>query len=413
MKSSTTDLHNPNLVDGMQPNDATKSPPTRLIQRQIDRGFVGLRFLRPLERDFHDYLRHSSRLSRAGLIFFALAGVFSCALIDVRWLDVPYELVGATRFIQVSVMAPMIFLCLFLCLRVPTSAAMELGTALMFVVMSASLLSLRVVYAQAGFQLPLELIGASAVAMLCLSRIRFWIQLALLAFVAAVVFMVEAWFVTIDAAYGRYTTALLFVVAVIAGYSSEYTIRWTWLTGTLLRYTARLDRLTGLLNRHALENALENAHDYAQREKKSYAVAMIDIDAFGAYNNYYGHQHGDIALQKVADALAHHARRPLDFCGRYGGEEFLLLWMDCGPEQAYALAESVREVVEHAHIAHDQSPVGSWVTVSVGLCHVDAEHASAPTSAVLREADRMLYQAKGNGRNRVGYLRFNGEIAPL
>ncbi|WP_353162556.1 hypothetical protein [Salinisphaera shabanensis] len=166
MKSSTTDLHNPNLVDGMQPNDATKSPPTRLIQRQIDRGFVGLRFLGPLERDFHDYLRHSSRLSRAGLIFFALAGVFSCALIDVRWLDVPYELVGATRFIQVSVMAPMIFLCLFLCLRVPTSAAMELGTALMFVVMSASLLSLRVVYAQAGFQLPLELIGASAVAML-------------------------------------------------------------------------------------------------------------------------------------------------------------------------------------------------------------------------------------------------------
>ncbi|MES1934193.1 hypothetical protein T35B1_16373 [Salinisphaera shabanensis T35B1] len=70
---------------------------------------------------------------------------------------------------------------------------------------------------------------------------------------ATVVFMVEAWFVTSDAAYGRYTTALLFVVAVIAGYSSEYTIRWTWLTGTLLRYTARLDRLTGLLNRHALE----------------------------------------------------------------------------------------------------------------------------------------------------------------
>ncbi|MES1950674.1 diguanylate cyclase [Salinisphaera sp. S4-8] len=412
MKSSTTDMDSPNAGAG-QGSDTADGAPTRRIQRQIDRGFVRLYFARPLEHDFHDYLRHSSRLSRASLIFLSLIGVFSCALIDVPWLGLPYELVGVTRFIQFSVMIPMTLVCLYLCLRRPTSTVMELGMALLFVVISASFLGLRVVYARAGFELPLELIGVAAVAMLCLSRIRFWLQLALLAFVMTKVFMVEAWFVPIDGAYDIYTTALLVVVAVIAGYSSEYTIRATWLNASLLRYTSRLDRLTGLLNRHALETALSHAHDYARREHKSYAVAMIDIDAFGAYNNYYGHQHGDVALQQVADALANHARRPLDFCGRYGGEEFLLLWMDCGCEQARTLAESVREVVEHAQIPHAHSPVAEWVTVSVGLCHVDAEFAEAPTDAVLREADRMLYEAKANGRNQVGYTRFTDDALPV
>ena len=397
----------------MQPADTAQGAPTRLIQRQIDRGFVGLRFMPALEREFHGYLRQSSRLSRASLIFLAVAGVLSSALIDSSWLGLPFELVGTTRLIQFTVMMPMALICTLLCLRYPSSRSMEVGILLLFAVMVAGLLGQRVVDSQQGFDLPLELIGATAVAMFCLSRVRFWVQLPLLLAIAVVTVLVELSLVHLGESgyYDMFATGVLFIVALLAGYSSEYTIRWTWLNATLLRYLSRLDRLTGLLNRHALESALASAHAHALRERKGYAVAMIDIDAFGAYNDHYGHQYGDAALQQVADALSDHARRPLDACGRYGGEEFVLLWMDCGAEQSRALAESVREVVERERIAHAESPAAPWVTVSVGLCHVDADRTDAPIESVLREADRALYAAKSEGRNRVVYTRYRSGMA--
>ncbi|MES1929341.1 diguanylate cyclase [Salinisphaera dokdonensis CL-ES53] len=395
----------------MQPADAAEQAPTRLIQRQIDRGFASLRFMPALEREFHDYLRQSSRLSRASLIFLAVAGVLSSALIDSTWLGLPFELVGTTRAIQFTVMMPMALICTLLCLRHPTSRSMEVGMLLLFIVMVAGMMGQRVVDSQQGFDLPLELVGVTAVAMFCLSRVRFWIQLPLLLALIVATVLVELTLVSLGNSgnYDMFSTGILFIVAVVAGYSSEYTIRWTWLNATLLRYLSRLDRLTGLLNRHALESTLAGAHAHGQREGKAYAVAMIDIDAFGAYNDHYGHQYGDAALQQVADALADHARRPLDTCGRYGGEEFVLLWMDCGVEQASALAESVREVVERERIAHAESPAAPWVTVSVGLCHVEVEHADAPIESVLREADRALYKAKREGRNRVVSTRYRSD----
>jgi len=405
MKSSM-ELYNLNLATAVESGGSIESAPTRVIQKQIDAGFISLRFMRSLEGDFHRYLRDSSRLSRASLIFLAVASVLSCALIDVSWLGMPYELVGTVRFLQFVVMMPMAFICIFLCLRFPATRAMEVGIILLLFVFTVGLLGMRIVASRTGFSIPVEMVGLSAVAMTCLSRIRLWVQVPVLVGVAAVTFAVEIQFVEIEAAYDLFVTAMLFVVALFAGYSLEHNLRWTWLNGVLLRYLSRLDRLTGLLNRHALESALASAHDHARRDRKAYAVAMIDIDAFGAYNNHYGHQYGDAALQQMADALASHARRPLDCCGRYGGEEFVLLWMDCGVEQAHALAESVREVVENQRIAHAHSPAAPWVTISVGLCHVGVEHVDASMESVLREADGMLYEAKANGRNQVGHTRY-------
>lgn len=409
MKASI-DLYNLNMTTEAGAGAADPAP-TRLIQKQIDGGFVALRFMHALERDFHLYLRESSRLSRASLIFLAVASVLSCALIDVPWLGMPSELVGPIRFLQFVVMLPMALIGTFLCLRCPATRAMEVGMVLLFIVFTAGLLGMRVIASRAGFSIPVEMVGLSAVAMTCLSRIRLWVQVPMLAVAVAATFVVEIQFVALDLPYDLFVTALLFVVALFAGYALEHNIRWTWLNGVLLRYLSRLDRLTGLLNRHALESALASAHDHAQRERKAYAVAMVDIDAFGAYNNHYGHQYGDAALQQVADALATHARRPLDCCGRYGGEEFVLLWMDCGAEQAHTLAESVREVVENQRIAHAHSPAAACVTISVGLCHVGVDQVDASMESVLREADRMLYAAKTGGRNQVGYTRYTATSA--
>lgn len=409
---SSADLYNLTVATAMQRGDTAERAPTRLIQEQIDQGFVMLRFNKWLERDFHRYLRESSSLSRASLIVLIVSGILACALLDASWLGLPSDLVVSTRITQFVVMFPMALVCLFLCLRFPSSAAMEVGLGLLFLIATAGLLGQRVIDARAGFDLPLELIGVVAVAMLCLSRLRLWVQVPLLVGVAVVTLVVEMLYVPLDSAYDLFTTALFFVVALIAGYAVEHNIRWTWLNGVQLRYLSRLDALTGLLNRHALEVALEHAHDHARRDRRPYAVAMVDIDAFGAYNNHYGHQYGDRALEQVADALAVYARRPMDCCGRYGGEEFALLWMDCDPEQARTLAESLREVVERQHIAHAHSPAAPWVTVSVGLCHVGLEYLDAPMESVLHEADRQLFQAKADGRNRVGYTHYRGPTAP-
>lgn len=79
---------------------------------------------------------------------------------------------------------------------------------------------------------------------------------------------------------------------------------------------ARYDGLTGLLNRPALEERVEQAHNHACRSGGAYVVALIDIDRFGEYNDHYGHQAGDVVLRGVGRILSALTKRPADVCGR-------------------------------------------------------------------------------------------------
>ncbi|WP_348766389.1 GGDEF domain-containing protein [uncultured Salinisphaera sp.] len=415
MTSLTNEYYSLSARAAGTPAALSDTPPTRLLQRQIDRGFRQLRFMPELEPAFQAYLRVSGQFSRASLIVFAVLGVLVSALIDVAWLNLPHELWLPTRLIQFGAMVPMGLICIFLCLRHSASRAMDVGTLLLFVTVSAGLLAQRVVDSQLGFELPLELVGVSAVAMLCLSRVPFWSQMPTLLVVALITVWVELTAVTrlSSSHYDLFATGLLFLAALVAGYASEYTIRWTWLNATLLQYLSRLDRLTGLLNRHALEDQLEDGQAHARREQLDYALVMVDVDAFGAYNNHYGHQCGDRALQRVADVLAEHARRPMDVCGRYGGEEFVLMWMDCDAHNARTMATALCEAIEKERIEHHCSPAGKHVTASVGLCHVSAAYAHTSLDSVLREADRMLYAAKSAGRNRMCYSCYDDKARPF
>ncbi len=83
--------------------------------------------------------------------------------------------------------------------------------------------------------------------------------------------------------------------------------------------------MTGLKNRQAFDEHFDTAWRHSKREKMPIAVMMIDIDHFKKYNDLYGHQAGDKCLQNVAGVFAPIARRPLDFVGRYGGEEFVVV----------------------------------------------------------------------------------------
>jgi diguanylate cyclase (GGDEF)-like protein len=168
----------------------------------------------------------------------------------------------------------------------------------------------------------------------------------------------------------------------------------------MLSELAMHDSLTALPNRRSLFIDLGRLCRQARRDQIAFAVAMVDVDHFKAYNDQFGHMSGDVCLQKLAEVLNQAAQRPLDTAGRYGGEEFTLIWYDCSPAQARELAEKLRQEIEALNITQADRIEGGVITVSVGvcLCPVGGDYTE---EMVIQRADEALYQAKDDGRNRV------------
>ena len=174
----------------------------------------------------------------------------------------------------------------------------------------------------------------------------------------------------------------------------------------LQRSAATHDALTGALSRRPLREAFEQGLALALREGQAYAVLMLDLDRFKRVNDEHGHQAGDAVLQQFAQRIAQRLRRH-DRLGRYGGEEFLVLLPGTDRPGACAVAEELRKVIEERPFTFGSARIP--VTVSVGVCargRTDASSAGAPApqaqvERMIADADRALYAAKRNGRNRV------------
>jgi len=160
----------------------------------------------------------------------------------------------------------------------------------------------------------------------------------------------------------------------------------------------RRDPLTGLGNRRALEEDLAPLEARVRRYGQRYCMALLDVDFFKAYNDSYGHQAGDRALQAVSAQLLFHARLG-DSIYRYGGEEFLCLFPEQSLETGTQAVHRMRAGLEKLAITHADNPLGV-LTFSAGVAVLDGDQ---PRNAgeVLREADKALYRAKQLGRNRV------------
>jgi diguanylate cyclase (GGDEF)-like protein len=173
----------------------------------------------------------------------------------------------------------------------------------------------------------------------------------------------------------------------------------------LLRVQATHDGLTGMLNRVAILNVVSEEIERARRGGKSLVLALVDLDHFKRVNDSRGHLAGDEALREFAAAI-HRAIRPYDHCGRYGGEEFLIVLPDMPPDAA-----EQRLVILHNSISNLAVGSGEYefrITCSIGA--VLAYPPANPMSAepLLAIADRALYTAKATGRNRVIMRRFDG-----
>ncbi len=169
------------------------------------------------------------------------------------------------------------------------------------------------------------------------------------------------------------------------------------------RVMAALDALTGVANRRSLVAALVRDVARALRTRQPFALMMVDIDHFKHVNDQHGHLAGDQVLCNVANALGKRVRAQ-DLVGRYGGEEFMVLLPDtelAGAEQlARDLCRAVRESRCTVEGGHGRPAANIAVTVSIGVFGGQLEPGDT-WDMLIATADRALYQAKENGRNRV------------
>ena len=168
-----------------------------------------------------------------------------------------------------------------------------------------------------------------------------------------------------------------------------------------LERLAVTDPLTGLPNRRKLDERLAHEWRRQRRARKPLSLLVIDIDHFKPFNDRHGHLAGDACLVRVATAMQHVLREEIDLLVRLGGEEFVALLPESGPQEAVAVAERVRAAVESLGMPHGASEVAPVVTVSVGWASTLPVTDERGAGALFGHADAALYRAKQLGRNRV------------
>ena len=161
---------------------------------------------------------------------------------------------------------------------------------------------------------------------------------------------------------------------------------------------ALIDHLTQLYNRKAVLFALKKELRKTERFNHPTSVAMIDLDYFKVYNDKNGHVAGDRLLKRFANILSNNVRE-FDTPGRYGGEEFIIIFPETSAEEASHVCERIREMVEDTQFYGQHKMPFKKITCSIGIAEVKARKMRKET--LIHKADELLYKAKNTGRNQV------------
>jgi diguanylate cyclase (GGDEF)-like protein len=163
-----------------------------------------------------------------------------------------------------------------------------------------------------------------------------------------------------------------------------------------LKIISSRDALTGARNRRSLEDEATRLKASCLRTGETLAMMLIDVDQFKSINDNYGHPFGDTVLCRLVD-VAHKSVRPDDYIARYGGEEFCMLLRSTNEDEAWQLAERLRQTYSELILNAGDKTVS--FTVSIGVA--DSAAVGLDFSALISAADQALYRAKQSGRNRV------------
>ena len=169
-----------------------------------------------------------------------------------------------------------------------------------------------------------------------------------------------------------------------------------------LQSLALIDGLTGLANRRQFDALLEQDLQRSHKSGEPLSLIKIDIDFFKRYNDNYGHVAGDMCLKKVGGILRNLTHRHADLVARYGGEEFAIILPFTHAPDVKLFAERAVKALREARIIHEATELpDKIVTISAGCCTIIASGQKGEAEHLKERADKALYQAKREGRNRV------------
>jgi diguanylate cyclase (GGDEF)-like protein len=165
---------------------------------------------------------------------------------------------------------------------------------------------------------------------------------------------------------------------------------------------ATLDSLTQVANHRYLDDYLKQEWQRLSRVKAPLSLILCNIDYFKQYNDTYGSTAGDECLQQVAQAMCRAVKRLPDLVARYGGEEFAVVLPNTDADGAVIVASAIRWEVKMLRLAYHHSPIGQYVTLSIGVASIaQPPERDMSAHALVTLADMALYEAKAQGRNRI------------
>ncbi|MDN5110950.1 diguanylate cyclase [Aliarcobacter butzleri] len=169
----------------------------------------------------------------------------------------------------------------------------------------------------------------------------------------------------------------------------------------LLNDLSITDPLTSLYNRRYFQDILEKKVNQLIRFKHKFSFSIIDVDFFKDYNDYYGHQKGDLVLEEIGKALKNSFLRSTDYAFRIGGEEFAVLFDVNDFKDAFIIMERVRKKIEDLKIEASPKSNYKYLTVSIGLGNILKLDINTNPSIIYHEVDKLLYKSKKDDKNRV------------
>ncbi len=401
----------------MLPSGQTHAVPFQ-INRLLKRGMQGLRFPAELEAQFEreSGAPRSRRLWREGLISIFAFNAFYVG----EWL-LTRQISGRELAVQLGLITPLCLLVNGLMRFNPPRWLREGSISVMSCVIACAYLALQ--SGKGPVAIAFTLVGVIVTAMFAavVMRLRFRYALAasgLITIAGALFLLVDHSLKTDEKITGLALMTIAVGIAMMSNYSLEREERLGYLRylqseadrqevsemNSRLAELSSMDKLTALPNRRTYEEVFERMWNEARQEGYPLSLILLDVDHFKVLNDVRGHSYGDDVLRRVGSLLPQALRSTADVAARYGGEEFVVLLPRTDAENADRVAERIRALVEMAG-SPPQTPLPEreclmWVTGSCGVSTC-IPPAVGRKEMLLETADKAMYQAKAEGRNRV------------
>ena len=199
---------------------------------------------------------------------------------------------------------------------------------------------------------------------------------------------------------------LLFLLISIAFEINDFRMRHKLLadSNVQLEQLSNLDSLTGLANRRCFDENLDKELKRSSRDKTPLSLILLDVDYFKEFNDTYGHLVGDECLRQIAGVLQRTVERSHDLAARYGGEEFAVILPSTDLKGGLIIAERLRALVEDLDLTSPKASILQSITISLGIVSIAYGEKNTTPKLLIDQADKALYQAKKQGKNRVVHL---------